>query len=238
MTQFLTHIPTVLPASPGAPANSVGALALTLLLSGAALLLVWGALRVREVAARRAQGLDGSRAHGAGARWPLFRRRGGADAAELASVARDVEELAERLAARMDERAERLERLIEMADERIAQLEYAAPGTSGTPGNPGNPGNPRTHGNAESTPARVVRAVNGPTTVRGALGRMAAETAVAPTPAPESKRVIAAAGAYAPDPINGKVYELADLGKQPAEIAAALDEHIGKVQLILALRDA
>ncbi|TVQ63470.1 MAG: hypothetical protein EA379_03955 [Phycisphaerales bacterium] len=41
-----------------------------------------------------------------------------------------------------------------------------------------------------------------------------------------------------PDPINHRVCQLADAGKDSAEIAAALDEPIGKVQLILALRDA
>jgi hypothetical protein len=33
------------------------------------------------------------------------------------------------------------------------------------------------------------------------------------------------------------VYELADGGRDPVEIARALDEQIGKVELILALRE-
>lgn len=214
MTPIWTLIPTLPPAATGAPMSGNGALAITLLLSGGALLVLWGAMRARDAAAKRTGGPHGTIA-GVGSARSLFKRRGGADAAELASVARDVEELAERLAARMDERAERLERLIEAADERLARLEHAT----------------------GETPRSPVRAARGPTTVRTALSRIAAEDDGA-TPAPEPKRVVASAGAFAPDPINGKVYELADMGKQPAEIAAALDEHIGKVQLILALREA
>ena len=40
------------------------------------------------------------------------------------------------------------------------------------------------------------------------------------------------------DPLTQSVYELADAGRNPLQIAQALDEQIGKVQLILALRRA
>ncbi|MFK7789285.1 MAG: hypothetical protein AB8C95_07330 [Phycisphaeraceae bacterium] len=38
------------------------------------------------------------------------------------------------------------------------------------------------------------------------------------------------------DPLTKQVYALADQGKGPADIAQALDEHVGKIELILALR--
>ncbi|MBL1219046.1 MAG: hypothetical protein D8M59_16325 [Planctomycetes bacterium] len=38
------------------------------------------------------------------------------------------------------------------------------------------------------------------------------------------------------DPLTSSVYELADRGRSPIEIARELDEQVGKVQLILALR--
>lgn len=38
------------------------------------------------------------------------------------------------------------------------------------------------------------------------------------------------------DPIASQVYQLADEGRTPVQIAAALEEHVGKVELILALR--
>jgi hypothetical protein len=39
-----------------------------------------------------------------------------------------------------------------------------------------------------------------------------------------------------PDDLTRKVTRLSDQGKGPGEIAAALEEHIGKIELILALR--
>ncbi|MFG0274837.1 MAG: hypothetical protein ACF8QF_07260 [Phycisphaerales bacterium] len=42
----------------------------------------------------------------------------------------------------------------------------------------------------------------------------------------------------APDPIVRNIYRLADAGKAPLEIATELDEQVGKVELVLALRDA
>jgi len=38
------------------------------------------------------------------------------------------------------------------------------------------------------------------------------------------------------DPIAQQVYDLADQGRSPVQIAGALEEHVGKVELILALR--
>ena len=40
------------------------------------------------------------------------------------------------------------------------------------------------------------------------------------------------------DPLTQTIYELTDTGRSPLEIAKALDEQIGKVELILALREA
>lgn len=39
------------------------------------------------------------------------------------------------------------------------------------------------------------------------------------------------------DPLTQSVYELADTGYQPLQIAQELDEQVGKVELILSLRD-
>jgi hypothetical protein len=40
------------------------------------------------------------------------------------------------------------------------------------------------------------------------------------------------------DPLSRSVYQLADSGYTPPQIAAELKEHIGKIELILALREA
>jgi hypothetical protein len=47
----------------------------------------------------------------------------------------------------------------------------------------------------------------------------------------------AGAGAIPDDPLARSVYELADQGNDSAQIARELDEHVGKVELILALRN-
>ncbi len=52
--------------------------------------------------------------------------RGSSVAAPTATTAAELEELAERLAGKLDERAARLERLIDQADRRIRALEAAA----------------------------------------------------------------------------------------------------------------
>jgi len=44
-------------------------------------------------------------------------------------------------------------------------------------------------------------------------------------------------GAATADPVSREIYSLADEGLPPVEIARRLEEHVGKVELILALRD-
>ena len=43
---------------------------------------------------------------------------------------------------------------------------------------------------------------------------------------------------HEPDPVTNRVYELADQGEKPIEIARQLNQHVGQVELILALRRA
>ncbi|MEO1237983.1 MAG: hypothetical protein AAFX76_14455 [Planctomycetota bacterium] len=63
------------------------------------------------------------------------------------------------------------------------------------------------------------------------------------TPPPESSTPLSGAenpdappAASSSDPVAADVYRLADEGLSPADIARRLDEHVGKVELILALR--
>ncbi|HBS28705.1 MAG TPA: hypothetical protein DEB06_04470 [Phycisphaerales bacterium] len=52
----------------------------------------------------------------------------------------------------------------------------------------------------------------------------------------ESRRVTPSSGEPPPDPLAERVYALADAGRSPVEIASELSEHVGKVELVLALR--
>ena len=58
-------------------------------------------------------------------------------------------------------------------------------------------------------------------------GEPATPPASEPAPAPEPI-----------DPLAAQIYRLADAGKRPLDIARQLDEHVGKVELILNLRRA
>lgn len=140
-------------------------------------------------------------AGGARSAWPWGRGNGRADQREragAAGLAADMQELTDRLAALLDERAARLELLIETADERLSRLEAHA----ATP--------------APQAPSR---------------------TSPQRAPAPEPRRRDPLSWHDDRDPINREVYRLADGGLPTVEIAKRLDEQIGKVELILALRE-
>jgi hypothetical protein len=113
-------------------------------------------------------------------------------ASDAQGFAADLHDLARRLGAQLDNKAQRLEKLIDEADQRIAAL----------------------GANPAATPP-VTRAVS------------RADT----TPGPPQTN-----GRQQIDQLTDAVYELADAGRSPIQIAQHLDEQVGKVELILALR--
>lgn len=121
-------------------------------------------------------------------------RPAGAAGNRLSNVACEAEELAERLAERVEQQASRLEELISEADDRLKRLETMCK----------------------------------PPTVGVRSGAVIAE--------PRPARPVA--GSHAGDPLSQRVYGLADQGMPPVEIARKLEEQIGKVELILALRNS
>ncbi len=124
-------------------------------------------------------------------------------------------ETAGRLAAHLDNKAERLEQLIARADERLAALG-----------------------------GRVGRLSEPPSAAQRAAPRaQSSDRSPNPPPGPVPEREggrsdSRASETRAPgDPLTQTIYELTDTGRSPLEIAKALDEQIGKVELILALRE-
>jgi TolA-binding protein len=109
---------------------------------------------------------------------------------QLEQLMVEIEEMARRVSAQLDNKAVRLEKLLDEAELKIAELQRLEEGA--TP------------------PAR--------TTVQ---------------PPPE-----AAPAPSGSDPTAQAVYDLADRGYSPLDIAQQLDEQPGKVELILALRQS
>lgn len=110
----------------------------------------------------------------------------------------DATELAHRLAAQLDNKAERLEQLLAEADDAIAALRAERAATGGEAARRG----PRDHAPA--------------------------------SPWGESPTRETDAG----DPVRLRVYQLADEGVEPGEIARRLNQPRGQVELMLALRRA
>ena len=126
-------------------------------------------------------------------------------------LALELEGLSRRLADELDSRADRLEKLIADADDRLARLERLTASIVHA--------SPETaHGLAEVKHFGACGGGTGPT------GDQAVRSAAA---------VIAEI-----DPIALEVYQLADGGLPPVQIAQRLGQHTGKVELILALRRA
>jgi hypothetical protein len=120
----------------------------------------------------------------------------------------EVQELTRVCAAQMENRALRLEKLIREADERIRRLEQLE----------GRGGSELPRGvefGGRAVGARTVGAVSAPGRAQGVSSLLVQDDV---------------------DPVTRRVYGLADQGLTPVEIAGKLEEQVGKVELILALR--
>ncbi|MCW5756706.1 MAG: hypothetical protein KIT54_05660 [Phycisphaeraceae bacterium] len=126
-----------------------------------------------------------------------------------AQRAAEVAEIVRDMAARLETRAARLEALLDLADDRIGQLETRLRGTSanGMVATPAEPAPPPTQMPADDPWAQD------------------------DTHAPPSKT-----GHPPAEPLHQEVYDLADRGHAPLDIARRLEQQVGTIELILALR--
>jgi len=130
------------------------------------------------------------------------------------------------LMATLDTRCRTLEVLLRQADDRIRQLEDALDDRVGA-----SIGPPRAA--VRQRPRRASVEARHPVSSSPALG------GDEPPSEPPSVEAASFGAAYFGDnldPLTANVYELADRGRTPLEIARNLDEQVGKVELILALR--
>ena len=181
------------------------------LLAGVALITTWLVMRVRK---RRAAGED--RADLTPRELIERNRQHDALRGDLEDLMVEIEQLTRRFGAQLDAKSIHLEKLLDDAEQRIAELKGLADAATGASTAP--------PGNAEATRTPTDKA----------------KAARAPRAAPddEAPAVAPAAGddASPDDPLADRVYQLADAGQDPVAIARHLNEHVGKVELILALR--
>lgn len=130
----------------------------------------------------------------------------------------------QQLMAQLDNKAARLEQLITDADDRLQRLSEI-------------------QRHIESPqPAQSQRAIAPTIVTQVAAAPSMKPTTASRTPAPQSKQFDAVSTRQSSDlqrsidPLTRAVYDLADDGRRSIDIARELDEQIGKVELILALR--
>jgi hypothetical protein len=154
---------------------------------------------------------------------------------DLQTLMVEIEQMAKRLSSQIDTKAARLEKLLDQADQRIAELERAR----GEAGESPRAGGERLHGGSQ-TDAGGQRgdepSLNDASTADGPRRSVEeVEKAASVAAAPAGSAARSTPGAQ-DDPLTRSVYELADAGKAAPQIASELNEHTGKVELILALR--
>lgn len=133
---------------------------------------------------------------------------------DIDAIQASLQDVARKLSAQLDNKAARLEMLIEQADERLARL------------------------NATHTQARGASAPM--PTSRRVISSGPPERPAQSDPAEQAKMGTTSAAPRAQaeptDALRRAIYALADKGRSALDIARELDEHIGKIELILALR--
>jgi hypothetical protein len=125
----------------------------------------------------------------------------------------EVQELTRICAAQIENRATKLEHLIELADQRLADLERATA---------------RRPSVSQPAPDRDREVESRPATVRSNRSRDWSAEGDEESVSPAQRR----------DQLAERVHELSAMGLKSVEIARQLDEQVGKVELILALRSA
>lgn len=141
---------------------------------------------------------------------------------DLEQLMVEIEQMAKRMGAHLDAKSMRIERLLDEADERIAKLEALEQHRTGD----GSASSTA----SSSTPNNAAGQADASSTNDDSSASQLLVTATTPSePAVDS---------LPDDPLARSVYKLADEGVDPHQIARQLDEHVGKVELILALRSA
>jgi hypothetical protein len=139
---------------------------------------------------------------------------------DLRTMMVELEDLTRRFSAQLDAKSVRLDHMMQEADAKMAQLRQMIEAAGGDP-NTATPTNDNTS-QVEALP----EAVQAP----------APSAADANPDSSEVSAPVEATPTDEDDPLKRRIYELDDGGQTSVEIATELGEHVGKVELILALR--
>lgn len=145
---------------------------------------------------------------------------------DLDSLMVEIEEMAKRLSHQLDAKAVRLEQLIEDADHRLTRLRHVAERLENAPPDASRSAaesGPQADAASPSQDSEETSEADASSDLLSASTPTASSASDAPSPA-------------ANDPLTRSVYALADEGYDAQTIASRLQEHAGKVELILALR--
>lgn len=152
---------------------------------------------------------------------------------DLESLMVELEQMSRRLASQLDAKSIQLERLIAQADERIEAMKRADQHQNASPTpDPGEKADASGREGPDHEPQRLIKATpTAPTASTLEEVSAALSHAVEATSHSDG-------GSEPPDDAARAVYELADAGHSPTQIAQQLDDDVGKIELILALRDS
>lgn len=146
---------------------------------------------------------------------------------DLDSLMVEIEEMAKRLSHQLDAKAVRLEQLIEDADHRLTRLRHVAERLENASPDASRSAAANTSQADAASPSADSKGTTSEADEPGDLlsASSPAASRASETPSPEAS-----------DPLTRSVYALADEGYDAQAIASRLQEHAGKIELILALR--
>ena len=134
----------------------------------------------------------------------------------------EVVEVTRECVARLENKALRLEHLLDLAEQRIREMNQLLESQQ----------KEQAHEQVTSQPSEAAVAERNGESMHNEVAGTVPEKEVM------QKDVIQPVMAEPADPLTRQIYEMADKGATPVQIAKELDEQVGKVELILALRRA
>ncbi len=149
-------------------------------------------------------------------------RQAGGMRSDLEQLSVEIEQMARRVGAQLDAKIVHLDQLLREADARIATLRKLSGQPTGTAtDNAPTPAPGARPTQAESQPQASEEALREQKATRPAVPGFEEPSEEADQP---------------DDPLSRQVYVMADAGADAMQIARQLKEHVGKIELILALR--